>query len=347
MPSENKDLPIHREKIDEVLNDYPGIKSFTKQEKPNNLWQYKLIVDDKTAMLNVYFRNNGGTTFNATGKNPDVTNSIIGFLKANCLKGDGETKSIRVANFPAEGKDLLFGFLEDECNAEIQDSDNHAHGEKFKIVGKDGDSVVFWIYNNGACHLQGRQYPVFMDILEMLAEIMDYKEIIDSQLKTIKADITTAEALGDMKVLLPSSYDYFEDKLKAIISPALALKKIDIELTDYSSFAFPVLRGLEGYLKQILKDFGIIIGKEGFGEIVETNKLGRIGLTEYAKGKIKDSGKEKVILDMYKFFNAQRHGLFHVDVVIESTRILDNKMDCISLIDKTITLIEDSHKSLF
>ncbi len=275
-----------------------------------------------------------------------ITNSIIGFLKANCLKGDGETKSVRVANFPAEAKDLLFDFLINECSAEIQKSDNHPHGEKFKIVGKDG-VVVFWIYTNGACHLQGRQYSVFTDILEMLAEIMDYKEIIDSQLKTIKADITTAEALGDMKVLLPSTYDYFEDKLKAIISPALALKKIEIELTDYSSFAFPVLRGLEGYIKQILKDYGIIIGKDGFGAIVGNNQLGRMELTEYAKGKIKDSGKEKVILDMYKFYNAQRHGLFHVDVVIESTRILENKKDCISLIDKTIALIEDSHKSLF
>ncbi|WP_291866516.1 type II toxin-antitoxin system RnlA family toxin [Maribacter sp.] len=347
MALEYKDLPINREKIDQILNEYPGINSFTKSKKSNGFFQYHLSTASGPACLNVYFLKSGGTTFHPTGKNQDFTLSVAGFLKANCLRGDGETKSIRIANFPSDGKGLLFNFLIEECNAEINNGHNHIHGEQYKIVGKDGDSVVFWIYTNGACHIQGRQYSVYTDILEMLAEIMDFKEIIDSQLKTIKVDITAAEALGDMQVLLPSTFDFIKDKLKAIISPALALKKLDIELTDYSSFAFPVLRGLEGYLKQVLVQFGIVIGKDGFGEIVESNNLGRLVLTEYAREKITISSKQKVILDLYKYFNKHRHGLFHVDSAIESARVLENKSECIALIDKTVILIEDSHKSLF
>ncbi|TVZ14341.1 type II toxin-antitoxin system RnlA family toxin [Maribacter sp. MAR_2009_72] len=347
MASEYKDLPINREKIDQMLNEYPGIKSFTKTEKPNGLFQYHLNTEGGPACLNVYLLKGGGTTFHPSGKNQEFTKSVAGFLKANCLRGDGETKSIRIANFPSEGKDLLFNFLKEECNAKVNNGDNHPHGKQYKIVGKDGDSVVFWIYTNGACHIQGRQYSVYTDILEMLAEIMDYREIIDSQLKTIKVDITAAEALGDMQVLLPSTFDFIKDKLKAIISPALALKKLDIELTDYSSFAFPVLRGLEGYLKQVLGHFGIVIGKDGFGEIVESNSVGRPVLTEFAREKITVTSKQKVILDLYKYFNKHRHGLFHVDSAIESARVLENKSECITLIDNTVILIEDSHKSLF
>ncbi len=347
MASEYKNLSINREKIDEVLNDYPGIVNFTKAEKSVGLVQYNLTTEGEPASLNVYFNKGGGTTFAPTGKNQEFTKSVAGFLKANCLKGDGESKSIRIANFPAEGRQLLFDYLKEECNADISSSQSHPHGEQFKITGKDGDYVVFWIYTNGACHIQGRQYSIYTDILEMLAEIMDYREIIDSQLKTIKVNITTAEALGDMQVFLPSTYDFIKDKLKAIISPALALKKLDIELTDYSSFAFPVLRGLEGYLKQVLDQFGIIIGKDGFGELVEQNNIGRLELTQYAKEKIKEVSKQKVILDLYKFFNKNRHGLFHADTTLESTRILENKSECISLIDRTMILIENSHKSLF
>ncbi|MFC0876040.1 type II toxin-antitoxin system RnlA family toxin [Saccharicrinis sp. FJH2] len=347
MVSEYKNLSVNRDRIDEVLNEYPGIESFTKSEKPNNLFQYKLIVEGKVAFLNVYFNKNGGTTFSPTGKNTDLSSSIAGFLKANCLKGDGKTKSLRIINFTSSGKALLFDYLKDECFATINDSETFPHGEKYKITGKDGDSVVFWIYTNGACHLQGRQYSIFTDILEMLAEIMDYKEIIDSQLKTIKVDITTAEALRDMKVFLPSSFNFIPNKLKAIISPALALKKVDIDLTDYSSFVFPVLRGLEGFLKQVLIQFGILIGKDGFGELFTVNNLGRYELTSNVRERINDAGKEKVILDIYKFYNTNRHGLFHVDSVIESTRTLENKDECIALIEKTVILMENSYKSLF
>ena len=59
-----------------------------------------------------------------------------------------------------------------------------------------------------------------------------------------------------------------------------------IELTDYTSFVFPVLRGLEGYLKQVLRDFDISVGKDGFGEIMETDKFGKYVLSEETKGKI-------------------------------------------------------------
>jgi len=347
MGSEFKNLPVNRDKLDEVLEQYPGLKDYKKKEKPNGLTQYNINIDDKKSLLNVYFLRNGGTTFTPCGKNQELSKSIAGFLKANCSRGDGGTKSIRLTNFTEDHKDLLLEYLVEECTAKIENPENHPHGTKYKITGKHGDSVAFWVYTNGACHIQGKQFAVFTDILEMLAEILDYQDVIDSQLKTISVDITVEEALKDMKELLPSSFDFMQEKLKAIVSPALALKKLDIELTDYSSFVFPVLRGLEGYMKQVLSNFGINIGRDGFKEILEQKNNGKPELKEEISKKINNAGKEKVILDLYKYYNSHRHSLFHVDTVIEATKTLENKAECISLIDSTISLIEKSHIKLF
>lgn len=349
MSSDFKKLAINREKIDSIIGEYPGISKLKKQimKKDGTFIKYEFCINDKTANLDVYYRADGGTTFTPSGKEKEISISIAGFLKANCTKGDGSTKSIRIANFPEEGKDLLFDFLKEECDAQIEDAVEHQHGEKYTIIGKNSDTVVFWIYTNGACHLQGRQFSVFTDILEMLAEILDYKTVIQSQLKTIKVDLSSKEALDDMKQLLPTTFEYFENKLKAIVSPALALKKLDIELTDYTSFVFPVLRGLEGYLKQVLNDFDIFVGKEGFGELIETDKYGNYVLSIDTKSKIANAGKESALLNLYKYINKHRHSLFHVDGVIEATKTIDNKEDAIALIDSTISLIEDSHRKLF
>jgi len=54
-----------------------------------------------------------------------------------------------------------------------------------------------------------------------------------------------------------------------MLSPSLVLNKLDVALTDYSAFAFPALRALEGYINLCYSSRGIVIGRNGFSGYFE------------------------------------------------------------------------------
>ncbi|MDE7310879.1 MAG: viroplasmin family protein [Eubacterium sp.] len=51
-----------------------------------------------------------------------------------------------------------------------------------------------------------------------------------------------------------------EDTILKLLSPSVSLRKVNIDLEDYSCYTFPVLRALEGYIKYLFGLKGIVIG---------------------------------------------------------------------------------------
>jgi hypothetical protein len=186
---------------------------------------------------------------------------------------------------------------------------------------------------------------LYCDLIDILSELFDYKEVIDSQLKVIQVNIRVEEVLSDLQTMMPMAYGFIDNKLISIISPALALMKIDIELSDYSCFAFPVLRGLEGYIKVLFsKKMNIVIEKNGFGEYFDENQ---------GKMELKKTIKIQHNLDLcralensYNYYRQQRHGLFHTDGTVETTRIIQSRNEAINIIEKAIEIIEGTYSSL-
>jgi hypothetical protein len=144
-----------------------------------------------------------------------------------------------------------------------------------------------------------------------------------------------------LKTLIPNAYDFVGDKLVSIISPALALRKLAIELSDYSCFTFPALRGLEGYVKLLfVHKIGVTIGKDGFGEHFQNN--GELKTTIKSKHDLKTC---HAIENSYQYYRNQRHGLFHTDAIIETTRIISNKHDADNIIENVTKIIEETYTS--
>lgn len=139
---------------------------------------------------------------------------------------------------------------------------------------------------------------------------------------------------------------FLGEVLKQIILPCFTLKKIDIELTDYSLFVFPALKGLEGYIKKLFGLKGITIQREGFGDYFSHSfPKGHI-LTKETKTKVENDIICSAIEEAYNLYNTQRHSLFHVDSMIETTRTIDTKLQAEKLIDDVINLIETTYTRL-
>jgi hypothetical protein len=119
------------------------------------------------------------------------------------------------------------------------------------------------------------------------------------------------------------------------------LRKLDIPLADYSCFAFPALRGLEGYVKLLFaENLNITIGKDGFG--IHLSKDLELKFDIRAKTEIKIC---HAIENSYKYYRSQRHGLFHSDAIPTMTRIISDKNEANTIIEKTIQIIEETYTS--
>ena len=342
-----KGLNIDRDKIGKVINEnYASKFDISLEEKPNNLWVYKFKgTGIQPAILNVYYVNDGTTTlYYKLGANQDLSLEVATLIKDNCSIKEFKSNSFYLKSIRDVDFETILEYL--ALENEIENDDANDKGRIVKVKGKQGDKITLHHFSNGAFQAQGKPRMIFNDVIAILSEIMPFKDIVNSQLEFYETNLTADDILGELETRLPISSQYLLDKVKSVLSPSLALKKFVVELDDFSAFAFPVLRGLEGVLKQIYFDNGIVIGKEGFGDYLQIDSRG-IGVTlkNSTTSKISCGKTHKAICDIYSFYSYHRHSLFHMDGTIETSKIL-NRTEAESIINMALNLIESSISSI-
>lgn len=342
-----KGLKLNREKLYEYIStelskDY----QIQKECKPNNLTIFKFIATGiPNALLNVYENLDGTTTLHyKVGANQDLSKKIAEHLVTICEIKTFKSNSFYIKSIRDEDFDTLLSFLTENGNTIENDKTEQAGKRIIKIKGKQGDTITVTKHINNSFQVQGKPMLLFNEIMELLSELMPFKDIIEQQLSFYETNLTTADILGELENKLPTTHDLIEDKIKVILTPSLALAKIGVELDDYSAFAFPALRALEGIMKQIFKNRGIVIPKEGFGEYIKCDGDNCV-FTDKGKSIITDSGMQSKICKMYKYYKIHRHALFHVDGMVVTTKII-SKHESDDIITKTLEIIEDSKSCL-
>lgn len=341
-----KSLRLNQELIGAALASYDSNMTVNREEKAKFI-EYRLdLAGQNAALLHVYCLNDGSTTLNPkVGKNQPLSLKIAEYLKEKCAIGGNVTKpSLSISGVTDDKILLILEFLKEECCASVSEPISIQHGRQYKITGKQGDTLTFNLFNTKKLQIQGKPLLLYSEAIEILSELFDYKDIIEAQLKVVQVDITVTEVVSELKILMPNAYDFIGDKFVSIISPALALRKLSIELSDYSCFTFPVLKGLEGYVKLLFTNkIGVEIGKDGFGEYFQMNSSNNLEL----KNTIKASHNLNVchaIEKSYKYYKSQRHSLFHAEKP-GMTRIISNRKDADFIVEKVIEIIEDTYTS--
>lgn len=95
---------------------------------------------------------------------------------------------------------------------------------------------------------------------------MDY--LVDAVNRFHSIDVKTADVQSEMEILLPRLYENIDDMILKLLSPSISLRRVKIDLEDYSCYAFPALYALEGYLKYLFGLKGVTIGNN-FGGTFE------------------------------------------------------------------------------
>lgn len=337
------DLNLDRNLIEDAITESLPEKSKLKSKTQHHgLDVYCFSVEGEAdALLNIYNKVNGTTTLvYKTGKNHEFSYFIALKIKVKCGLASYNGNSFYIKCMRTEDFQTLIEILH-ENGAEQTEKVNLLHGIQYKLRSRQGDKLSFNFFNNGAFNVQGKPLLLFSETIEILSELLPFKEVIEEQLKFYSSKISVGTVLAELENRIPTSYNYLDEKIITLISPSIALLKQGIELEDYTVFVFPILRGLEGIIKQIFKNNEILIVKQDtFGDYFRESRSGFILNTD-SKEKIGNLNTIKALELLYTHFKKEdRNRLFHVEGTITPTRTLTRR-EAATIIDETLNLIED------
>ena len=298
-----------------------------------------------SSVLSCYI-SSGRVSFYESGKKPEIAANCKEKLISETELKVAENKTFTVK--PVEQNDFeeVIEFLksQSECEKEIiQPLDKNIHSS-VRIIGKYGDSIRFNFYHTGTLLAQGRPGPTFTNFIEIALELFNPAEIQKEHLKFFDLSNQDEIVNSNLEEHLPDAVGKIDDKLQAIISPSLALLNNPLELTDFSAYAFPVLRGAEGVLKSMFVRDGIEI--HDFGEFFKLNNSThryQWNPDKKVSELFPDKNLRDNLLSLYNFYNFERHSIFHVDTTITTTRTLDYSY-AIDIIKEGLKLINKVYK---
>ena len=134
---------------------------------------------------------------------------------------------------------------------------------------------------------------------------------------------------------LPANYP---DGIKRLLKQSLINMQYYIESEDYSMYAFPAFRALEGHIKYLITCVGGVANRNFCcfqPDPVDTSKY-------IVSQHFSDTSKNSSIEKCYNYYKAHRDTLFHFGDILgiaDNTRLIENKEEADEFIKKCIDLI--------
>jgi hypothetical protein len=338
MPSHN-DLRLDHTKIANAINQYPNA-TLVSVDKQN----YKIKCDGKDVLLSIWVKAGGITTISSNfGKEKDLGEKIALFIIEKCKFSDMKAINHGIKTIKDDDFQLILDYLHEVIETLTINSSEIANGTKYELADTNfGDSFTIIKFNNGTIQLQGRPLKIYNELYAVISEIASSDDIIALNNELYKVNIDKAQVYSELEALIPLTYPKLCDTTKKILMSSIALSKLDIDLDDYSPFAFGALRGLEAFMKLMLvrkyhpiKDFGAILKSDS----------GKFKAQSEFVDFVKSRETIKVMENCYNFYHQNRHGIFHATDYPAASRLIDKSM-ADTIINSVFKLIEEGSNEI-
>lgn len=203
----------------------------------------------------------------------------------------------------------------------------------------NSDSVTVTLFKTGKHSLlvQGKNDYLFQVIATTIVELDDdckVEQILGNAYRiSIKKDVVE-KIFKPIELGLPSNYPA---GIKRLLKQASINLNYYIESEDYSQYAFPALRALEGHIKYLISNAGCSVGHQ-FSCFNRANPADPYVFT----ATLSDVTKKGCIETCYNYYKSQRDTSFHFGDIIgmtDATRFMATKQEADEVILKCIELI--------
>ena len=341
-------VKLNRNIIAQTITNYLGHEIIPIVRKNANCDIYRYNIDLES-ILDIYYNADTTTTLCCIGKKAETAEVIAQEIIDHCsLTLPNPIRALYLKGFSSENLNIVLQNIEKtDCTLTILSDTDIA--KRYEVTNAYNENIkIHYFPATGALNIQGKGYSVYNSVLSSFDTLISLEEVIESNLLANNIEnITTSELVEAMKRAFPNSYPFLNGVIANIISSSFFLTKIENEeLSDYSWMIFPILRGLEGVIKKFLLMSGIRVNKN-FGEVFEPISAG--GLTYKLKSCystiINNSKHCTTIESCYNYLVANRHGIFHINSAINTTRQI-NREEAIEIFNELVELIETSYSHI-
>lgn len=343
-----KNLNLDRSRILELAaNALPGATVEPLVQK-GSAHECSILVDGKQSLLHFFFNNDGTTTILwKVGKHHDVSEIAAKHIAEYGVTNPQKSFSLALRGRAPHEVALLIEYLTNDIGATLikQDDIDFPSHTAYRLQSKEGDAIIIKHYSNGTLQLQGKPLLLYRESVSFLSTWLSLEDVINSQTIAYNVKLDPAQVADELAAVLPTAHPFLDPVVIKMLSAAITLSKINVKMDDYSSFVFPALRGLEGYLKQLFASKGISLPKvNSFGGLFTKNATGSsFNLVPDERNRLNCGETCDAIQRCYSLFSKHRHGLFHVDEVVAATRIIQSRQEALDLVNVVLAEIENSY----
>lgn len=308
--------------------------------------RYTFEVEGTISLLDIYQRGDGQTTLRPTGSNSENAVKLKEAVELRGYKATSEQKQYTMF-VGEEWTEKTVQYLSGLCDGNVEEYKEKGH-ERYVFVSDIGDKLTLHVYSNHRIMVQGKPLYLYNEFLSYVSYSpkVEMNDIIKATNSFVDTNTDVDEARNKMAEMMPVAYAGNVDPvIWKLFSPSVALSDVGKKIEDYSCFTFPALRALEGYLKYLLAGKNIVIDEtHNFGTVFNKDASGRTIVIQKHVTDIADDDYVEALEDVYNYFKANRHVIFHVDQILIVTKVIEDKQEAISIINEVAALIERTYK---
>lgn len=343
-----KNCNINRKEFEEKLNDavltfFGDNAKIQINNQPKNK-QCIITYQNNDYKLNIFYNKDGTTSFTTIGS-PTTHNRTDSFIKELVDRfGISKKKNFSFSIQHISDSDLssLYDYVENDLGAtKIFDEDTPT-GVMKKYKAQTEDIVTITRYHNGNTLFQGKPLYLYANLCDFLSSFCSAADIIMAQKELHNIELDETYIQNQYNARLSNVTSFLGEDIKDILLPAFSLMNVEIELTDYSLFVYPALRGLEGYIKQLFRNKSITIDnkKNEIGNYF-TPQLKNFVLKPEYRSTIGDTKTVDALGKLYTLYHNERNSLFHTDAI--APRLIEKREEADSIVNSVIDLIEQTY----
>lgn len=314
----------------------------------NGQHRCKVVGDNQEISIDFYYKQDGTTSLSPIPPGSQLSIDLALFIvgKINPTMA-APNASYSVKNMLNDDVKFVIEYL-DELKSHGVEKLEEVWSDKgyrlYKYKGPNGDKIVVKHFLIGTLQVQGKPLQLFQEITSLLSQYLPFDEAVHEQEKCYNISLDIDEINTEIEQMLPSAHGIIDEVLKKILVQSLALRKIDINLPDYSGFVFPAMRVLEGYIKHLFYESGIRLGPT-FNEFIPPNgTLHVFKLKEDVAYEINCHKRCKAIEEAYNYYHASRHGIGHANSIPEAHVIIEDIQVANDKIRETLDVIERTYR---
>lgn len=350
-------LRINRDNIIKAVENYLQIndynytisEGFVNHGATRN--RINMRVNGKNMYIDVHFNSDGTTTLeDFGGTNAQLKGPICEYIKQKCEITKSEENPWFVVQNVCESDFVAVVDLikeSDYCTGIIK---QQPEKYLYQFQGVYGEKLTIQYYNqvNNKIVIQGKPLLLFFEATEIVTNLVDYEDIPKLLNTYHRVNINKDDIIEQTKIIMYNSYDkIWTSKLKNSILQAVYYMNLDGDMFDYTGHVFHAYRSLEGHLRYVLRNNGIVLPKTNL-HIYDNNKQLKQEYKEKVSSCQQDLAKANLVIayieDTYKYFGDKRHVYFHWnnpnETGLDDTNVIENLEDARGLIRETLEYID-------